>query len=69
MVEQNWQSGDWNGCKDEILRYTGILFTLMVWRWRLLSSITGNAEITQGTLKKLREKNVQQYAGFSCKIF
>lgn len=28
VVEQNWQSGDWNGCKDEILRYTGILLTL-----------------------------------------
>ena len=28
VVEQNWQSGDWNGCKVEILRYTGILLTL-----------------------------------------
>lgn len=65
VVEQNWQSGDWNGCKDEILRYTGILLTL--YGLALAASIFYNrkmAEITQGTLKKLREK-----CSTVCRIF
>ena len=70
MVEQNWQSGDWNGCKDEILRYTGILLTL--YGLALAASIFYNrkmAEITQGTLKKLREKMFNSMQDFPVKYF
>ena len=70
VVEQNWQSGDWNGCKDEILRYTGILLTL--YGLALAASIFYNrkmAEITQGTLKKLREKMFNSMQGFPVKYF
>lgn len=28
VIEENWQSGNWDGCKGQILRYTGILLTL-----------------------------------------
>ena len=60
VVEQNWQSGDWNGCKDEILRYTGIAsFTYC----RLL------AVITQGSLKKLREKMFNGMQNLPIKYF
>ena len=70
VVEQNWQSGDWNGCKDEILRYTGILLTL--YGLALAASIFYNrkmAEITQGTLKKLREKMFNSMQDFPVKYF
>mgnify|MGYP000636026410 CR=1 FL=1 len=70
VVEQNWQSGEWNGCKDEILRYTGILLTL--YGLALAASIFYNrkmAEITQGTLKKLREKMFNSMQDFPVKYF
>ena len=37
VVEQNWQSGDWNG--SCVIQVSFLHF--MVWHWRLLSSITG----------------------------
>ena len=70
VVEQNWQSGDWNGCNDEILSYTGILLTL--YGLALAASIFYNrkmAEITQGTLKKLREKMFNSMQDFPVKYF
>lgn len=57
VVEQSWQSGDWNAVGPQILRFVAalVLFYLL----SLLAAITFNqlmAVITQGTLKKLREK-------------
>ena len=70
VIEENWQSGDWNGCKDQILHYTGILLTL--YGLALVASIFYNrkmAEITQGTLKKLREKMFNSMQDFPVKYF
>lgn len=70
VIEENWQSGDWNGCKDQILHYTGILLTL--YGLALAASIFYNrkmAEITQGTLKKLREKMFNSMQDFPVKYF
>ena len=70
VVEENWQSGDWNGCKDQILHYTGILLTL--YGLALAASVLYNrkmAEITQGTLKKLREKMFNSMQDFPVKYF
>ena len=41
VVEENWQSGDWNGCKDQILHYTAFFLLFMVWLWQLPFFITG----------------------------
>lgn len=70
VIEENWQSGNWDGCKGQILRYTGILLTL--YGLALAASIFYNrkmAEITQGTLKKLREKMFNSMQDFPVKYF
>ncbi|CUH92800.1 ABC transporter ATP-binding protein [Herbinix luporum] len=57
IVEKNWQTGDWNGVKDNILSLVAILAVFYV--LSILSGITYNqlmAFITQGTLKKFRIK-------------
>lgn len=57
IVEQSWQSGDWNAVGGSILSFVGTLIVFY-----LLSLIAGfsynqlTAIITQGTLKKMREK-------------
>ena len=57
VIEQSWQSGDWTAVSGKILRLVGILAVFYV-----LSLIAGfafnqlMAVMTQGTLKKLREK-------------
>ncbi len=56
-VENSWQSGDWAGVKETILGTVAILIVFYV--LSLLSGFAFNqtmAIITQGTLKKLREK-------------
>lgn len=57
IVEENWQSGDWNAVGTKILFFVGILVVFYI--FSLLSAFTYNqlmAIITQGTLKKLRVK-------------
>ncbi len=57
VIERSYKSGDWAGVKDEIFRYIKILVTLYV--ISLSAIIAFNqmmATITQGTLKKMREK-------------
>ena len=57
VIERSYKSGDWAGVKDEIFRYVRILVTLYV--ISLAAIIAFNqmmATITQGTLKKMREK-------------
>ena len=56
-VETSWQSGDWAGVKEQIIGTVIILVVFYV--LSLLSGFAFNqtmAIITQGTLKKLREK-------------
>ncbi len=70
VIEENWQSGNWDGCKNQIFRYTGILLAL--YGLALAASIFYNrkmAEITQGTLKKLREKMFNSMQDFPVKYF
>ena len=57
IVEESWQSGDWNTVGPQILRFVGALVTFYV--LSLIAGFTYNqlmAVITQGTLKKMREK-------------
>lgn len=57
IVETSWQSGDWNGVKSKIFMFVSILATFYV--LSLISGFIFNqlmAVITQGTLKKMREK-------------
>ena len=57
VIERSYKSGDWAGVRDEIFRYIKILVTLYV--ISLCAIIAFNqmmATITQGTLKKMREK-------------
>ncbi len=57
VVEESWQSGDWNEVGSRILLFVGILVTFYI--LSLLAGFTYNqlmAIMTQGTLKKLREK-------------
>ncbi|HHV28196.1 ABC transporter ATP-binding protein [Acetivibrio mesophilus] len=57
LIENNWQTGDWNAVGERILSLVAILATFYV--LSLLSGIAYNqlmAIITQGTLKKFRGK-------------
>lgn len=57
IVEKSWQSGDWSGVSKEIFSFVTLLGTFYI--LALLSSLAFNqmmAFITQGSLKKLREK-------------
>ena len=57
VVETSWKSGDWDGVSGKILGMVGILVVFYV--LSLISAFSFNqlmAIITQGTLKKLREK-------------
>lgn len=57
IIEQSWKTGDWNGVKGKIFSFVGLLASFYV--ISLIAGFTYNqlmAVITQGTLKKLREK-------------
>ncbi len=57
VIESSYKSGDWAGVKGEIFRLVGILVCMYV--ISLSATIAFNqmmATITQGTLKKMREK-------------
>lgn len=57
LVEQNWKTGDWSGVGQRILSFVGILAVFYV--LSLIASVTFSqliAAITQGTLRKIREK-------------
>lgn len=57
LVEKNWKTGDWNGVGGKILSLVAILVVFYV--LSLSSSFAYNqmmAILTQGTLKKFREK-------------
>ena len=70
VIEQSWQSGDWSSVSTKILTLAGILIVFNV--LSLIVSFTFGqfmAIITQGTLKKLREKMFQQMQGLPIKYF
>lgn len=57
VIEENWESGDWNSVSTKILSLVAVLAAFYV--LSLLATLIFNqlmAVITQGTLKKLREK-------------
>lgn len=57
IVETSWKTGDWNGVKTKILTFVGVLAGFYI--LSLISGFIFNqlmAVITQGTLKKMREK-------------
>lgn len=57
LIEDNWQSGDWSAVGTKILSFVTILAVFYI--LSLVATLTFNqlmAIITQGTLKKLREK-------------
>lgn len=57
VVERSWQSGDWSSVSKEIFSFVILLATFYI--LSLISSLAFNqmmAFITQGSLKKLREK-------------
>ena len=57
LIEERWKTGDWNGVKGRIFFFVGLLAFFYV--ISLIAGFTYNqlmAVITQGTLKKLREK-------------
>ena len=57
IIEQSWQSGDWNAVSGQILRLVAILAVL--YAISLVAGLTytrAMAVITQGSLKKMREK-------------
>ncbi len=69
-VESSWQSGDWNGVKSEIFGIVNILVVFYV--LSLISGFTFNqvmAIMTQGTLKKLREKMFNKMQDLPVKFF
>lgn len=70
IIEENWQSGNWNGVAKDILFYVGILATLYI--ISLLANIVFHqllAIITQGFLKKLRVKMFAKMQKLPIKYF
>lgn len=70
VIEENWQSGDWQTVGPKILRLVGILAGFYV--LSLISTFTFNqlmAIITQGTLKKLRGKMFDRMQRLPIKYF
>lgn len=70
LIEENWESGNWAGVSSEILRWTAVLGVLY-----LLSLVAGfaynrlMAVITQGSLKKFREKMFNGMQNLPVKYF
>ena len=57
VVEENWQNGDWEAVSSKVFLYVGILVVFYI--LSLTAGFAYNqlmAILTQGTLKKLREK-------------
>ena len=70
LVEQNWKDGSWDQVGPQILKFTAILATFYV--LSLLAGIAYNqlmAIITQGTLKKMREKMFDKMQRLPIKYF
>ena len=70
LVEQSWQSGDWAAVSGEIGKFVGILVTL--YAVSLAAGVAFNqkmAVVSQGTLKKLREKMFNGMQDFPIKYF
>lgn len=70
VIEESWQSGDWSSVSTKILTLAGILIIFYVLSL-IMSFMYGQfmAIITQGTLKKLREKMFQQMQTLPIKYF
>lgn len=70
VVEENWQNGDWEAVSSKIFLYVGILVVFYI--LSLASGFTYNqlmAIMTQGTLKKLREKMFNEMQRLPIKYF
>ncbi len=70
IVEESWESGDWNEVAPQILKFVGALIIFYI--LSLLAGIIYNqlmAIITQGTLKKTREKMFNQMQRLPIKYF
>ncbi|MCR5687277.1 MAG: ABC transporter ATP-binding protein/permease [Lachnospiraceae bacterium] len=70
VIENSYKSGDWAGVKGEIFRLVGILVTL--YSISLCSTIAFNqmmAVITQGTLKKMRDRLFDRMETLPIKFF
>ena len=70
LVEQSWQSGDWAAVSGEIGKFVGILVTLYAVSLAAGVAFTQMmAVVSQGTLKKLREKMFNGMQYFPIKYF
>ena len=70
LVEQSWQSGDWAEVSGEIGKFVGILVTLYAVSLAAGVAFTQMmAVVSQGTLKKLREKMFNGMQDFPIKYF
>lgn len=70
VIEESWQSGDWGSVSGEILKFVTILAVLYL--LSLVAGFTYNrlmAVITQGSLKKLREKMFNGMQNLPVKYF
>ena len=70
LVEQNWQTGDWAGVSGQILQLVGLL--AIFYALSLTSAFLYNqllAILTQGLLKKLREKMFNKMQRLPVKYF
>lgn len=70
LIEISWQSGDWNAVGGQILSLVGILAAFYVIALAATTVFTQlMAIITQGALKKLREKMFNTMQGLPIKYF
>ena len=70
LIETSWQSGDWNAVGGQILSLVGILAAFYVIALASTTVFTQlMAIITQGALKKLREKMFNTMQGLPIKYF
>ena len=70
LIETSWQSGDWNAVGGQILSLVGILAAFYVIALAATTVFTQlMAIITQGALKKLREKMFNTMQGLPIKYF
>jgi ATP-binding cassette subfamily B multidrug efflux pump len=70
ILEENWRSGQWSAVAGKISRFVGLL--VLLYALSLTASFTFNrmmATITQGSLKKLRERMFNGMEDFPVKYF
>ena len=70
IVEQSWQSGNWNGVSEAVFKFVGILLVLYI--LSLVSAFAytqAMAVLTQGFLKKLRVKMFNGMQNLPIKYF